>query len=80
MYLHQKISVMYLLCSYCIVKNFCCYEVDTVKVRDRFGGTGRFKGGLRCKEWVRRVIMNVVTEINYRCNYKQVFFCNIITM
>ncbi len=53
---------------------------DTVKVRDRFGGTGRFKGGLRCKEWVRRVIMNVVTEMNYRCNNKQVFFCNIITM
>ncbi len=38
---------------------------DTVKVRDRFGGMGWFKGGLRCKGWVSIVIINVVTEINY---------------
>ncbi len=25
---------------------------DMGKVRDRFGGMGRFKGGLRCKGWV----------------------------
>ncbi len=24
-YLHHKMSTMYLLCSYCIVKHFCCY-------------------------------------------------------
>ncbi len=44
------------------------------KVRDRFGGMGRFKGGLRCNEWVNSVIINVITEINYKCNYMQVFF------
>ncbi len=39
------------------------------KVRDRFGSMGRFKGGLRCKGWVNSVIISVITEINYRCNY-----------
>ncbi len=34
----------------------------------------RFKGGLRCKDWVNSVIINVITEINYRYNYMQVFF------
>ncbi len=53
---------------------FLLLRWDTVKVRDRFGGMSRFKGGLRCKGWVNRVIINVLTEINYRCNYMQVFF------
>ncbi len=35
------------------------------KVRDRFGGMGRFKCGLT---------IHVITEIIYRCNYMQVFF------
>ncbi len=30
--------------------------------------------GLRCKGWVNSVIINVITEINYRCNYMQVFY------
>ncbi len=30
--------------------------------------------GLRCKGYVNGVIVYVSTEINYRCNYKQVFF------
>ncbi len=30
---------------------------------------GWFKGGLRYKGWVNSVIINVITEINYRCNY-----------
>ncbi len=47
---------------------------DTGKVRDRFGSMGRFKGGLRCKGWVKSVIINVSTEINYRYNYINVFF------
>ncbi len=68
MYLHQKISTMYLLWSYCIVKHLLLLTWDTGKVRDRFGGMGRFKGGLRCKGWVNSVIINVITEINYRCN------------
>ncbi len=46
---------------------------DTGEVMDRFGGMGRFKGGLRCEGWVNSVIINVITEINYRCNYMQVF-------
>ncbi len=39
---------------------------DTGKVR---GGMGWFKGGLRCEGWVNSVIINVITEMNYRCNY-----------
>ncbi len=46
---------------------------DTGWVRDRFGGMGRFKGGLRYKGWVNSVIINVVSEIKYRFNYMQVF-------
>ncbi len=34
------------------------------KFRDRFGGMGRFKGGLRCKGWVNSVNINVITENN----------------
>ncbi len=45
---------------------------DTGKVRDRFGGVGRFKGGLRCKGSVKSVITTVITEINYRSNYMHV--------
>ncbi len=44
------------------------------KVRGRFGGMGSFKGGLRCKGLVNSVIINVITEINYRCNYMKAFF------
>ncbi len=44
------------------------------KIRDGFGGMGRFKGGLRCKGWVNSVVtIYVITEINYRCNYKHLF-------
>ncbi len=46
---------------------------DTGKVRHRFGGMGGFKGGLRCKEWVNSVIINVIAEMNCKCNYMQVF-------
>ncbi len=42
------------------------------KVRDRFGGM--LKGGFKCKGWVNSVTINIITEINYRCNYMQVFF------
>ncbi len=52
---------------------------DTGKVRDMFGGMGRFKGGLRCKGWVNSVIINVISEINYICNY-MVFLIYISTM
>ncbi len=66
MYLFFDVSTMYLL--YC--KTFLLLvRWDTGKVRDRFGGMGRFKGGLRCKGWVNRVIINVITEMYYRCNY-----------
>ncbi len=39
---------------------------NTGKVRDRFGG--------RCKRWVNSVIIDVITEINYRCKYIEVLF------
>ncbi len=29
---------------------------DVSKIGDRFGGMGRFKGGLRCKGWVNSVM------------------------
>jgi len=43
------------------------------KVRDRCGGMGRYQGGLRCKGRVNCVITNVITSINYSCNYMHVF-------
>jgi len=43
---------------------------DTGEVRDRCGGMGRFKGGFKRKGWV---ITDVITHINYRCNYMLVF-------
>ncbi len=43
------------------------------KFKDRFGSIGRFKGRLRCKGCVNSVIINVITEIIYRCNYIKVF-------
>ncbi len=46
---------------------------DTGKVRDKFGGMGWFKGGLRCEGWVTSVIITVITEINYRSNCMQVY-------
>ncbi len=46
---------------------------DTGKVRDRLSGMGRFNSGLKCKEWVNSVTINVITENNYRCNCMQVF-------
>ncbi len=36
---------------------------------------GGFKGGFKIsKGFVNSVIINVITEMNYRCNYMQVFF------
>ncbi len=58
MYLHKKISTMYKTLLLLL-------RWDTGKVRDRFGGMGRFKGGLRCKGWANSVITNVIIEINY---------------
>ncbi len=47
-YLHQKLSAIYLLCSYCIEKTlFQLLKWDTGKFRDRFGVMGRIKGGLK---------------------------------
>ncbi len=47
---------------------------DTGEVRDRVGGMGRFKSGLSFNGWDNIVIINVITENNYRCNYMQLFF------
>ncbi len=74
MYLHPKKKGNVFI----VFKLFCrslllLLRWDTGKVRDRFGGMGRFNGWLRCKGWVNIVIINVITEMNYRCNYIQVF-------
>ncbi len=70
MYLHQKnkYNVLIMFILYCKT-HLLLLRWDMGKVRNRFGGMGRFKGGLRCKGWVNSVIINVITEINYRCNY-----------
>lgn len=44
-----------------------------VRVGDSFGGMGRFNRGLRCKGWINSVILNGITEIEYKCNYRQIF-------
>ncbi len=59
MCLYQNISAMYLL--YCKIR-LLLLRWDTANVRDRFGGMGRFKGGLRCKGQTQ--------QCNYICNYK----------
>ncbi len=48
--------------------------MDSSTFRDRFGGISKFKGGLKCEAWVNSVLINLITENNYRCNYMQVFF------
>ncbi len=48
---------------------------DMGKVRGRFGGMGRFKGGLMCEGWANSVIINVIADlITYR------YFKNISTI
>ncbi len=54
---------MYLLCFILYCKTLLLLlKGDTGKVRDRFGSMGRFKGGLRCKGWVK--------QCDYKCNYR----------
>ncbi len=69
--MNNKYNVLIVFILYCKTL-LLLLRWDTGKVRDRFGG----KGGLKCKGWVNSVIINVITEINYRCNYMQVFFLN----
>jgi len=53
---------MYLLCSCCIAKHLLLLRWVTGKMRDRFGGMVRFKGGS---------IIDVFKEINFEiyCKY-----------
>jgi len=46
---------MYLLFLCCIAKHFLLLRWDMGKVGDRFGGMGRIKGELKCKERVNTV-------------------------
>ncbi len=69
----NKYNVFIVVIFYCKTL-FLLLGWDMGKVRGRFGGMGRFKGGLRCKGWVNSVIINVITEINYRCTYIKVYF------
>ncbi len=69
MHLHQKIKYNVLIVFILNFKTLLLLlRRDMGKVRDMFGGMGRFKGGLRCKGWVNSVIINVITEIHYRYN------------
>ncbi len=64
MYLHQKNKYIVLIVFILYCKTLLLLlRWDTGKVRDRFGGMGRFKGLLRCKEWVDSVIIHVITDI-----------------
>ncbi len=75
MYLHHKNKYnVHIVCILYCKTLLLLLRWDTGKVRDRLGGVCRFKGWLRCKGWVNSVTINVITEINYRCNYMQVFF------
>ncbi len=60
----NKYNVLIVLISYCKTLLLLLWW-DMGKVRDRFGGMGRFKGGLRYKGWVNSVITNVIIEMNY---------------
>ncbi len=61
MYLLKKYNVLIVFVLYCKTLSLLL-RWDAGKVRDRFGGMGRFKDGLRCKEWVNSVIINVCTQ------------------
>ncbi len=68
----NKYSVLIVFILYCKTL-LLLLRWDTGKVRDSFGGMGRFKGRLRCKRWVNRIILKLITENTYRCDYMQVF-------
>ncbi len=69
LYLYNVLIVFIMKCKTLLL----LLRWDTGEVRGRFGGMDGFKGGLMCKGWVNIVIINVITEINYKCNYMQVF-------
>ncbi len=49
----NKYNVLIVFILYC--KTLLRWDMG--KVRDRFGGMGRFRGGLMCKGWVNDVII-----------------------
>ncbi len=59
-YIKNMYSVLIVFILYCKTL-LLPLRWDTGEVRDRFGGMGRFKGGLICKGWVNIVIINVIT-------------------
>ncbi len=70
MYLHQKNKYNVLILVILYFKTILLLlRWDKVKVSHRCGGMGRFKCGSRCKGWVNSVIIHLITEMNYRCNY-----------
>lgn len=61
-------------CVHVVLRNtFAATEVEYGKVRNRFGGMVRSKGGLLCKGRVNSVSIAVITEIKYSF-YIQVFY------
>ncbi len=67
-YIKNKYNVLIVFILYCKTL-LLLLRWDMCKARDSVSGMGRFKCGLRYKGWVNSVIINVITEINYRCNY-----------
>ncbi len=56
----NKYNVLIVFILYCKIL-LLLLRWDTGKVRDRFGGMGRFKGGLLCKRWINSAIIKVIT-------------------
>ncbi len=65
----SKVCIKHNARSHFILGGLSIWVWDTGKVKDRFGGMGRFKCGLKCKGWINSVIVNSITEIRCRCNY-----------
>ncbi len=57
---------------------FAAIAVGYSKVRDRFGGMGRFTGGLKCKGWVNSITINVITGV-ITCRYLKKYNYNVKT-
>jgi len=58
--LKKKYNVLIVLMLYCKTL-LLLLRCDTGKVRDRYGGIGRFKGGFKYERWVSCVITEVIT-------------------
>ncbi len=51
-----------LIVFYCIIKHLLLLRWDRGKARGRFGGMGKFRGGLMCNRWINSAIIKVITN------------------